>query len=136
MKKQLYILCSVILALSLLAPADAQEVRTEVTDYGYSIDNNNINYENSPVNKLGRGLINTATCWAEVPASVARVSEQTDPFVGTTLGAVEGVFTGILRGITGLFEAVTFVIPPYNKPIMEPEYALKSADDNLREYLW
>ncbi|MDD2689194.1 MAG: exosortase system-associated protein, TIGR04073 family [Candidatus Omnitrophica bacterium] len=136
MKKQLYILCSVILALSLLTPADAQEVQTEVTDYGYSIDNNNINYENSPVNKLGRGLINTATCWAEVPASVARVSEQTDPFVGTTLGAVEGVFTGILRGITGLFEAVTFVIPPYNKPIMEPEYALKSADDNLREYLW
>lgn len=136
MKRKLQILCSVILALSLLAPADAQETQTEVIDNNYSIDGNNISYENSPVNKLGRGLINTATCWAEVPASVAKVSEQSDPFIGTTLGAVEGVFTGILRGITGLFEAVTFVIPPYNKPIMEPEYALKSADDNLKEYLW
>ncbi len=136
MRKQLCILCSVILAMSLLVSANAEEVQAPVTDYGYAIDTDNIHYENSPVNKLGRGIINTATCWAEVPASIAKVSKQTDPFVGATLGTVEGVFTGILRGITGIFDAVTFVIPPYNKPMMEPEYALKSADDRMKDYLW
>lgn len=136
MKKTLRIFCIAILVLSILTNAGAEEAEIKVTDQSYAIDTDNIQYENSPVNKLGRGVINTATCWAEVPAAVAKVSKDSDPALGCTLGVVEGVFNGILRGITGIFDAVTFVIPPYNKPIMEPEYALKSADQKMREYLW
>jgi len=31
---------------------------------------------------------------------------------------------------------VTFFAPPYDKPLMEPEYAMKEADDNIKDYLW
>ncbi|MDD4953429.1 MAG: exosortase system-associated protein, TIGR04073 family [Candidatus Omnitrophica bacterium] len=104
--------------------------------YYDSIVADDIAYENSPINKLGRGTINTATCWAEVPARVFEVSNRHDPLTGFTLGTVEGVFTGIFRGLTGIFDAVTFIIPPYDEPIMQPEYALTRADREIKEYLW
>jgi len=95
-----------------------------------------INYENSPLGKLGRGLINMATCWAEIPASMLRVSKKDDPAVGASLGTAEGVCNTMLRGATGIFDTVTFVVPSYDKPVMKPEYALTSADKAFKEYLW
>jgi len=101
-----------------------------------SIQVDKISYENTPVNKLGRGMINTATCWAEIPREVFEVSKAHDPLTGLTLGAAEGLLTGLLRGATGVYDAVTCIIPPYNKPIMQPEYALASADKATKSYLW
>ena len=101
-------------------------------DAGSLIDTADMRYEKSPLNKLGRGIINTLTCWAEIPAEAYKVSEDKDPLTGCTLGVAEGFFTAMLRGLTGIFDTVTFIIPPYNKPLMKPEYALTSAFEKFQ----
>jgi putative exosortase-associated protein (TIGR04073 family) len=124
-----------VLSVSYAAPAAQKksvpkEVKTSV------LQTESIQYEKSPLNKLARGVMNTATFWAEIPASVCSVSKEKDPLSGFTLGAVQGTFNAVLRGITGMFDALTFVIPPYDKPLMEPEYSFKAADEQIKEYLW
>ncbi len=95
-----------------------------------------MNYENTPVNKLERGAINTATFWAEVPASVCKVSKERDPLLGVTVGVVQGTMTAVARGVTGIVDVLTCWAPPYDKPAMQPEYALTHADNQLKSYLW
>jgi len=96
---------------------------------------NKVNYDNTALNKLGRGLINTGTCWMEIPTSIFKVSKEKDPLTGTTLGTAEGLVNGVLRGLTGIFDTVTFILPPYNKPLMNPEYVLQEADQATKDYL-
>jgi len=98
-----------------------------------AIDATHMPYDRTPLNKLGRGLINTLTCWVEIPAEAVKVGQEKDPLTGCTLGVVEGFVTGIIRGATGIFDVATFMIPPYNKPIMKPEYALTSAFEKFKE---
>lgn len=86
-------------------------------------------YGKTPFNKLTRGVFNVSTFFMEVPAATIRVSEEQDnAFVGGTVGLAQGLFAGVLRLGTGVFDTVTCVIPPYNKPLMEPEYAVQSID--------
>jgi len=73
--------------------------------------------------KLARGLVNFATGWLELPQKIADTSKESNAFVGVTYGAVKGVGYGAARMGTGAFDAVTFIVPPYDKPIMEPKYA-------------
>ncbi len=86
--------------------------------------------ENSDVNKmfhkLGRGLVNVFTGWLEIPKQTAIEWRRTDPFTGTVLGVVKGLWLGIARTVTGVYEVVTFPFPiPRNyEPIMEPEFVL------------
>lgn len=103
---------------------------------GYAYEPDKVTYDNTPMSKLNRGVVNVATFWAEIPADVAKVSKEKDPLAGCTLGVAQGTFNAIVRGFTGVFDAVTFFAPPYNKPMMKPEYAVNRADDNIREYLW
>jgi putative exosortase-associated protein (TIGR04073 family) len=110
---------------------DAQEQRCETQPF---IDTQHIKYQRTPVNKLGRGAVNTITCWMEVPAEMYRVSKEKNVFVGTTLGFLEGICTSVLRLGTGLADMVTFFAPPYDKPFMEPEYAFDDVKQRSEEY--
>jgi putative exosortase-associated protein (TIGR04073 family) len=134
MKKALLIVCIGVITLSMAIKSYAQETSEPSSDNSALIDADKIPYERTPLNKLGRGLINTVTCLVEVPAEAYKVSDEKDPLVGCTLGVAEGFVTALLRGLTGLYDTVTFVIPPYNKPIMQPEYALDSAFDKFRQH--
>lgn len=140
MRKLLLVLLAAIFAVSLAGVSLAGEhgsCRDMDNDCIYGeIDADTINYENTALNKLGRGVINTATAWAEIPAEVCKVSRERDPFLGATLGVVEGTITGVIRGVSGLIDAFTFFMPPYDKPMMKPEYALNHADEQFKEYLW
>ncbi|MFA6129873.1 MAG: exosortase system-associated protein, TIGR04073 family [Candidatus Omnitrophota bacterium] len=100
------------------------------------IDRDQIPYGNTPINKLERGVINMATCWMELPAEVARVSNEQDPAAGASIGVVNGTITSVIRGLAGIYDTVTFPIPSYTKPAMKPEYAWKTADDKIRALLW
>jgi putative exosortase-associated protein (TIGR04073 family) len=124
----------VLVAVCIMALA-ANVYASELISQDDTIQSNNVNSNNTALNKLGRGLINTGTCWAEIPASIFKVSKEKDPLVGTTLGTAEGIVNGVWRGLTGIFDAVTFAIPPYNKPLMKPEYALAGADQATKDYL-
>jgi putative exosortase-associated protein (TIGR04073 family) len=88
------------------------------------------------VNKLERGLINTASCWAEVPGRVCEVAKSNGPVSGLTFGLVKGLVLGLLRGVTGLLDTVSFFAPPYDKPLMQPEYALQYADEQMQALFW
>ena len=135
MKKGL-IVCVLLLLVTMLAGVGPIPVFASDEDLLFEFDTADINYQNTPLNKLGRGVINTASCWAEVPGEMCRVSNQSDPSIGLTLGLAQGVINGVLRGATGLFDTFTCLFPPYNKPEMKPEYALQSADKSFKEYLW
>ena len=142
MKRVFLISCALMFTLSLITGVYAEEAKTSEAKNATQdtikcapvapLNAENDNYNNSPVNKLGRGVANAATCWLEVPAEICRVSEDKGPILGYTLGFVEGVFTTLFRGATGIFDAVTFIIPPYNKPLMDPEYAIDSFGDSFR----
>lgn len=93
------------------------------------VDTADPHYNKTPINKLGRGAINIATCWEEIPADVFRVSKEKNDFAGYTLGLAEGATTAVIRALTGVFDVVTFILPPYDKPLMQPEY----ASDSLKE---
>lgn len=131
MKKNILLMISA--AITILGLAVNVYANDQANQGNNGINVNKINYTETPVNKLARGLINTATCWAEVPAGVFKVSKEKDPFTGLTLGTAEGLCNSLLRGLTGVYDTVTFIIPPYNKPIMNPEYALSSADQAMEE---
>lgn len=104
--------------------------------YCMEIDRDEINYANSPINKLERGVINMATFWMEMPAEVAKVSHEQNPVSGLTVGVVNGTITSAIRGLTAIYDTATFVLPSYSKPIMKPEYAWKAADDKIKAWLW
>lgn len=134
MKKTLLILCVGIFSLSIAIKSFAQEASELSSDNSALVDADNMSYERTPLNKLGRGLINTVTCLVEVPAEAFKVAEEKGPVVGCTLGVAEGVVVAFLRGLSGLYDTFTFVIPPYNKPLMQPEYALDSAFHKFRQH--
>ena len=100
-----------------------------------SIDAERIAYERTPVNKLGRGAINVVTFWLEVPAEVYRVAHKKNAFIGSSLGFLQGICTGSLRLGTGILDMVTCFLPPYDQPLMEPEYAFDDVKKTSQEYL-
>ena len=98
-----------------------------------AVDTRDMRYHRTPVRKLFRGVANFFTCPLEIPASVFNVSvEEDSDFSGLFLGGFQGLFTTVLRGMEGAFDVVTFIIPPYSKSIVTPEFAwdsLKQAYD-------
>jgi putative exosortase-associated protein (TIGR04073 family) len=131
--KAILFLCIMIAVFCAFALSYADD-GGQSTGYGYEPDK--AAYDNTPMSKLNRGAVNSATFWAEIPADVAKVSKEKDPVAGCTLGVMQGTFNAVVRGFTGLFDVVTFFAPPYNKPLMKPEYAVNRADENIKEYLW
>lgn len=136
MKKAVLILSLSFFVLVAMLSVHAEESKkpeAQKESRGALIDTRDMRYEKSPLNKLGRGLINTVTCLVETPAGIYRVSSTKGAIVGWTLGFAEGLFTSFLRGASGIFDAVTFIVPPYNKPLMQPEYAVDSFDESFHE---
>ena len=117
--------------------------------YAYAMDDNNsmradnpkalldtadMRYDRTPINKLTRGLGNTFTCYFEFPASIFRTGTERGPFLAWVIGPVNGIFTTLLRFASGIYDTVTFLIPPYGKPLMTPEYAFDSLSDAYNAY--
>ena len=75
--------------------------------------------------KLGRGLINGATGWCEYPKQIVETSKEENVAVGITWGQVKGVAYAIARHGLGAFDTATFYLPPYDKPVLEPEYVFE-----------
>ncbi len=89
-------------------------------------------YEGTPVEKISDGVTNMATSWADVPAKIAEVSEKDNLFLGVTLGLGEGLVSGVARGVSGAADTATFAAPPYNKPLMKPEYKVENPDQGFK----
>ena len=78
-------------------------------------------YAESAGTKLGRGAVNTATGWGEIPMQTYLGSQQ-DGVLGGVGGFFRGIGLGVARTLTGAFEIATFwaPVPGEFKPVMQP----------------
>lgn len=81
------------------------------------------NADNDMGDKLGRGAANILTGWVELPYQVITQASD-DPYRGVTYGFIDGLSRGAQRTLYGAWDFVTFPIPPYDKPVMDPETLL------------
>lgn len=70
--------------------------------------------------KLSRGAVNTATGWLEVPTGIGEAKKDSQVLWVVT-GFSEGLIRGMTRTLTGIWDVVTFPLPPYDSVLMEPE---------------
>ncbi|OGX45820.1 MAG: hypothetical protein A3G38_00375 [Omnitrophica WOR_2 bacterium RIFCSPLOWO2_12_FULL_51_8] len=122
------IIFAFIFTFRLYAAEQGEKGEEEVIYSPKAVDAQKFTLQKTPVNKLVRGFVNMTLCWAELFAQPIKVSKERNPGVGLTLGLVEGVFLSALRAATGLFDTVTCLIPPYDRPLMKPEYAFESPE--------
>ena len=82
-------------------------------------------YAHDPVEKLGRGLANVATCWIELPKRAAAGRYAENPWIGVSSGLVNGASLTLLRFGVGAYETLTFPFgstSPYESMEL-PDYA-------------
>ena len=87
---------------------------------------------NFPTNKMGIGMLNAATAWTDLPRGMARVSRNDNLLMGMTLGLGEGVVSAIGRGAAGVIDMATFGLPPYEEPLVTPEYRTENPNEELK----
>lgn len=89
--------------------------------------------ENTPVKmgkKLGRGVVNVATGWLELPKNIYTTTTETNPAMGVTYGTLKGLGMTVVRTVAGVYDAVTFLLPvPRDyKPVMKPEFVFTEEE--------
>ncbi|MCF7907928.1 MAG: exosortase system-associated protein, TIGR04073 family [Candidatus Omnitrophica bacterium] len=82
-------------------------------------------YDQNAATKLARGIVNGVTSWIEVPKQVYLVSKEREPLTGITYGMVKGVVYTVLRVTEGAYDIASFAIPPYDQPLLEPEFVFE-----------
>ena len=87
-------------------------------------------YMNGMWRKLGRGIANVVTCPLEIPRTSALVGRTDGGVAAWTTGTLQGTWRGLVRGVTGVFEIVTFYagIPTGFEPLFTPEYVWTSGN--------
>jgi putative exosortase-associated protein (TIGR04073 family) len=143
MKKHMILIFILLSVISLFVNTDVQAdyEGDEYIDFGEIkrlpvVNLDKVPYKTKAINKLDRGIVNGATFWMEIPAEAAKVSNEQDPLMGVTVGVAHGVFASVVRAGSAVFDTVTFFIPPFDKPVVKPEYALYRADREMRELFW
>ena len=119
MGKRLKLVCAAGLAAGLMAsPALAMEGE------GTS------SYVDSSLSKLGRGIANVATCPFELIRTPVMVSHKDGYVAAISVGLLQGAWRTIARGVTGVFEIVTFYaeVPKGFEPLMKPEFIWANGD--------
>lgn len=74
-----------------------------------------------PANKLVRGVVNLSTGWLEIPHQMAERKEDGTVVLWAVHGFIYGTIMGFTRTLYGLVDTLTFPIPPYDSPLMEPD---------------
>lgn len=78
--------------------------------------------------KLGRGIVNIATGWVELPKNIYDTSVETNnPLMGITYGTLKGVGMTVVRTGAGAYDVATFLfpIPKDYEPILKPEFVFE-----------
>ena len=78
--------------------------------------------------KLGRGIVNVATGWVELPKNIYDTSVETNnPLMGITYGTLKGVGMTVVRTGAGVYDVATFLfpVPKDYDPLLEPEFVFE-----------
>ncbi len=88
-----------------------------------------LGYGQGSMRKLGRGVANVVTAPLEMIRTPSLVNEQEGWIAGLTVGITQGLSATAVRGIAGVLEVATFLIPiPKNfKPLVTPEFVFQNG---------
>ena len=87
-----------------------------------------MSYADDPIKKLGRGIANMLTFPLELPKGIGDANREDGPLAAASYGVLKGLFDGCVRGIVGVYETVTFLIPipaDYAPIVKDPEFFLE-----------
>lgn len=91
-------------------------------------------FANEPKDKLSRGASNVLSAIFEVPQNIDIEWKQSkNAGVGIFAGLFKGIFWGVSRCVSGLWDIVTFPIPNpehYNS-IIQPEYVQRGVQTHF-----
>ena len=85
----------------------------------------NASYADSPLKKFGRGFSNIITCPLDVVDGIVDAHKENGVIAASTWGVMSGFFRMGGRALCGMYEMVTFVLPPYDPIIKNPEFHLE-----------
>ncbi|MBM3249550.1 MAG: exosortase system-associated protein, TIGR04073 family [Candidatus Omnitrophica bacterium] len=92
-------------------------------------------YASNPGEKLGRGAANALSGALEVPICIGEEwKASNNAVIGMSVGLFKGIFWGIARTASGLYDLVTFPFPvPKNyDSIIKPDYVWRTEGDRFR----
>lgn len=84
----------------------------------------------TPLRKLGRGVANVITCPLEIPKGISDANAESGFIAAFTFGIIKGVFNTGLRGLVGVYEVASFLIPipqDYGPIITSPEFFFEDS---------
>lgn len=84
-----------------------------------------------PFTKLGRGLINLATGWVELPIRIAEGLEDEQGFWQPIAGFADGIGKAFQRTLYGAWDTLSFPFPPYNRPLLDPDVLTRDKNHPL-----
>ncbi|MDD4899365.1 MAG: exosortase system-associated protein, TIGR04073 family [Candidatus Omnitrophica bacterium] len=87
-------------------------------------------YTDTPIDKMSDGVLNTTTAWTDIPKRVSTVSQESNIVAGVVVGFSEGLVNGMARGASGVIDIATCGVPPYDEPLMKPEYKVKKPQQD------
>lgn len=112
--------CAMMMVLSLsFAAAHADGVAAEESGGWLSAIGSAAYTAAGPFVKLGRGVGHVVLAPFDVPATMSRVSGETNALWGWTIGPAEGAVNCTMRALSGTAEVLTFAFPPYRVPIYD-----------------
>ncbi len=87
-------------------------------------------YVEGATRKLGRGLANVVTAPLELIRQPYYISQEEGGLAGATYGLLGGAWWGLYRGLTGIYDVVTFCIPvpPDFRSLIKPEFIYAHGD--------
>ncbi|MEI8349539.1 MAG: exosortase system-associated protein, TIGR04073 family [Candidatus Omnitrophota bacterium] len=112
--------------------AGVQQPSIRIDEENMKLINKNTTAYTEPANKMGTGIVNVATGWADVPKKISDRSAEQNPLAGLTIGFGEGVVTGVARTTAGALDVAMFSIPPYDAPLMESEYKVSNPNEGFK----
>ena len=88
-------------------------------------------YMQGALRKLGRGIVNVASCPAELIRTPELVGRKDGYLSALTVGILQGAWNGVVRGVAGVTEAATFFVEFPKRdfaPIVQPEFLYAHGD--------
>lgn len=92
-------------------------------------------YATNPGEKLSRGAANVLSGPVEIPLCMGEEwKASNNAVIGITLGLFKGIFWGIARSASGLYDILTFPFPvPQNyESLIKPDYVWRTEGDRFR----
>ena len=94
-------------------------------------DEGSPSYMNGAMRKLGRGLANVVSCPAELIRTPELVGRKDGYPAALSVGILQGLWNGVVRGVVGIVEVGTFFVKWPAKdfaPILQPEFVYAHGD--------